>query len=813
MRNTSIIFVVACGLACRGVDAQRFAADVAPLIEESCLHCHDATTSTVLNFDVLGHDLDEPDTFDRWEQVYDRIRNGEMPPEPEPRPDPEVLETAMASLKGALVDANIRARGGPSGPRASLRRLTRLEYAHTIQDLLGIDEAIAKDLALALPAEADSGGFDTVAANQSISPLHVRSYLQAADRALDAAIQQGPQPRRVTFRADYAQSLYLRFIADGKGLGLGIVKKLDDAYVAFFDFGATYTFHSDSEGFRVPAPGRYRVALEAYPYQADTPVVLSVYRGRKQGIVASLDELIGTFDLVGDEPRTVEMTPFLQPGDLIGPSVADLDGNPFIAQRNGNPDDGYDMTNYRGEGLALKSLTIEGPLHDTWPPTSTRELLRDVAFDERGRIQEVNDPYQTIVEIVAEFAPRAFRRPLVDGELEAYAGLAKPVLAEGRPFIEAVRIPLRAILNAPDFLYLPGESRSLDDFALASRLSYFLWRSMPDETLFDLARAGRLSDPEILAEQVDRMLDDPKSQRFVKDFAGQAFRLDELKATAPDPGLYPEYDDRLGQAMAAETELFLTELIAGNYGAGTLIDADFTFVNRRLAEHYGIPGVEWQVMRKVGLPADSPRGGLLGQASIHKITANGTVTSPIPRGNYVLTNLLGTPTPPPIPGAGSLEPDTRGASTIREQLVAHRASPQCARCHRQIDPPGFALEEFDPIGGYRTRYRLSSGEMQLGDYTVPLPYRQGKPVDASGVTPDGVAFEGIETYKRNLLKNQLDQVARHLASQLLVFSTGAEIEFADRDAVEDLLDATRADGFGIREIIHQVVRSDLFRNR
>ena len=231
------------------------------------------------------------------------------------------------------------------------------------------------------------------------------------------------------------------------------------------------------------------------------------------------------------------------------------------------------------------------------------------------------------------------------------------MLAEGRPFIEAVRVP--------PFLYQAGAPGTLDDYALATRMSYFLWRSLPDETLFKLASAGELSDSPELERQIDRMLDDPKSQRFINDFAGQAFRLYELRATSPDPALYPEYDDRLAQAMERETQLFLAELIASDAGVGGLIDADFTFVNRRLAEHYGIAGIKDMQMRKVPLPPDSPRGGLLTQASIHKITANGTTTSPIPRGNFVLSNLLGQPAPPP-PGVGTVEPDTRGTTTIRE---------------------------------------------------------------------------------------------------------------------------------------------------
>ena len=791
--------------------AQSFEADVAPLVERTCLACHGDRTVTPLNLARLGSDLTDRETYRAWERVYERVENGEMPPAPVARPDAAVVETALGSLKRALVGANLAARGDLRTP---LRRLTRLEYAYTIADLLQLDEAVGAELSQVLPAEADSGGFDTVAARQSMSPLHVQAYLDAADRALDAALQFGPRPETQTYHIDYSESQYLWGISVAKGLGLGIVKQLDDGFAMFFDFGSTYTFHSESEGFHVPQPGRYRVTVDAYPYQANSLVNLVIYRGLKAGVAASLDELIGSYDLEG--ARTVEVTPFLRPGELIGLSATELD----VPQDGSwthpaDPSEGYDgMVDYPGEGIAFRSMTIEGPLIDAWPPAGARQLLAGMEFDDAGEIRLSRDPYEHVVDVVAAFAPRAFRRPLEDGELEAYASLAEPLLAAGRPFLDAVRVPLRAILSAPPFLYhhggAPGE---MDDFGLATRLAYFLWRSMPDDELFELAREGRLSDPAVLAAQVDRMLDDDRNERFVRDFAGQAFRLYEIKATAPDAGLYPEYDDRLGQAMQRETELFLGELIAENHGVGNLIDADFTFVNRRLAEHYGLPTVGGQHMRRVELPADSPRGGLLTQASVLKVTANGTTTSPVPRGNFVLANLLGQPAPPPPAGVEGLEPDTRGTTTIREQLEAHRSNPVCASCHRDIDPPGFALESFDPIGGFRTNYRASGGQMTFGDFTVPALYTEGPAVDPSGVTPVGDTFADIHDYKRLMLRNDVEQVARNLSSQLLVYATGAEIEFADRDVVEDIVARLREDDYPIRTMIHEVVRSELFGSR
>jgi hypothetical protein len=806
----TLLVVLASGSAA----AQSFELHVAPLIESSCLRCHGERTVTPLSLAALDYDLTDHDTLRIWEHVYERLARGEMPPATAPQPDQGMVDRALTALKRGLTDASLAARGGQ---RVPLRRLTRLEYGYTVSDLLGVDEAIGAELSQRLPPEADSGGFDTVAANQSMSPLHVRSYLDAADIALDAALVTGASPSVERVEIDYATSERLYRHSQALALGQGAARQLDDAYVAFFDFASTYTFHSESEGVAIPYPGRYRVSVEAYPYQADTPVALKVYRGRKAGIAASLNDLIGWFDLVGDETVTLTLTPFLRPGDLIGlmPADADGDDDPSLAFKDRSQGYREVLKTYQGEGIALKSMTIEGPLRDGWPPESTRRLLPGVDFDEGGDARLTKSAYAHVVDVVTAFAPRAFRRPVGGEEIATYASLARPALDAGRPFVEAVRVPLRAILSAPSFLYLGGNAATatLDDVELASRLSYFLWRSMPDAELLGLAGEGCLSDPAVLMAQTNRLLDDPRSRRFVDDFSGQAFRLYEMTATNPDPGLYPEYDDRLGQAMAAETQLFLAELIAQDLSASNLLDADFTFLNRPLAEHYGVAGVTGTEMHRIALPADSPRGGLLTQASVHKITANGTTSSPIPRGNFVLTNLLGRPPPPPPADVGALDPDTRGTTTIREQLDAHRQSPVCATCHRAIDPPGFALEAFDPIGGFRTHYRLSGGQTEFGSWIIRNPFIEGAPVDASGVTPDGSAFAGVQDYKQLLLEKELDAVAHHLVSQFVVFSTGAPVDFADRETVDAIVSAGRSQGHPVRSMINRVVESDLFRQR
>lgn len=823
--------------------ARALEADVARLLDVSCLRCHDVETETPLDLENLGYDLDDRGTFRKWVRVFERLEAGEMPPRGTRRPPKRVVDAALGALARDLETADLAARAAGQTPP---RRLTGLEYEYTLEDLLLIEENLAR----LLPAESASAGFDTLAAEQGISPLHLRSYLEAADRALDAAIRLGPRPLSAAHLIDYPSNpVSYRMVRQS------VSKKLDDAVAMFVDedhhntsgsFSAS-NLRSDSQGFHVAHSGLYRVTVDAYPYQASTPVTLLLVRANPNGD----RKLLGAFDLVDGESGTFEVVAFLHPTDYVFPEVADLDWHTDVESFYAPIEDwsaaaqvvaagkglGRRLLNnrvyhpifyhpteilvdgaatYKGEGVAVRSLAIEGPLLDGWPPPSTRRLFEGIEFDPAGDLKLTKDPYEHVVDVVAHLVPLAFRRPAEAGEVDAFASLAKPAIAAGRDLVDAVRVPLRAMLSAPQFLYHDDQPGELDDFALATRLSYFLWKSLPDEELFATAREGRLSEPDVLARQVERMLDDDKAQRFIADFVGQWLRLYEIELTSPDERLYPEYDDLLHHALQEETRLFFAELVTSDLGVRNLIDSEFTFLNRRLAEHYGISGMEGQHMRKVSLPNDSVRGGVLTQASVLKVTANGTTTSPVFRGSFVLSNLLGRPPNPPPANAGSVEPDIRGATTIREILAKHRRDPTCNVCHRAIDPPGFALEAFDPTGGFRTRYRSSGeGDTPRGTlYGRPiLEYKDGPPVDAGGVTPEGRSFSGIAEYKRLLLEEEEDQVARHFISQLVVYATGAEIGFADRDELSRLVARSREGGYGVRTIIHNVTQSPLFRER
>ena len=801
---TRIGVVDVCGLVLAPIGGLAFEPAVSPLVDASCIECHDRDTKTTLNFEELNFDLGNPEAFRMWEKVFNQIESGEMPPEKKPRPNPGLKTAALESLYQQLRETSLTQQ--QKNGRTPARRLTRTEYEYTLHDLLGI----GGDLSSKLPPENTSSTFDTMVSDQGISPVHIRSYLAAADAAIDEAIELGQKPQMEPRQIDYRNHSYQQmWFKRELRRGGNTVLRTEDAFVTFD--ARPHTTRTDNMGIRFPVAGRYRVTAEAYAYQAKTPVTFCIYRGNDRSGNA---ELIGSWQLDPGKQRQIKLEHYFTPEDYFYLAPADLDQMP-----DGKTIFHYGAKRYPGEGVAIRRLTLEGPLERQWPPERTRDLLGDVEFrvGPSGSHEIILDdePLARIADVVSRIGPQAFRRPLANEEPGIWAALANPLLADGRRFEEALRVVLQAIFCSPDFLYHQAEPGPLDDYALATRLSCFLWKSLPDDQLFILAADGKLTEPTILASEIDRMLDDEKSLRFLEDFLDQWLELGDIDATTPDEKLYPEYDDILRQAMLEETRQFFTELIWDDRGVRELVDSDFTFLNRRLAKHYGIPGVEGLKFQKVPLPADSPRGGLLTQASLLKVTANGTNTSPVPRGNFVLSNLLGTPPSPPPPNAGAIEPDTRGTTTIREELAAHRNVESCNRCHREIDPPGFALESFDPIGGFRTRYR-STGEGQLPDRTLSgrsiHKYSMGLPVDASGTTANGEPFSGIRDFKQLLLKQE-DQIARHFICQLIAYATGAEVQFADRKELDRMLEDSRADGYGVRGMIHAVVQSEMFRNK
>jgi hypothetical protein len=785
-----------------------FATDLDTLIQSSCIECHDADTETRLDFTTLGKDFENAESYRKWVHVFDRIKSGEMPPPEEIRPGKAARAKALSFLESELKRVN-RLSQQTIG-RVPSRRLSRMEYEHTLHDLLGI----GGDIARYLPPETKSDTFDVVTAKQDMSSVHVKGFLKAADVALDEAIQLGAKPKMVR-ELDYANSRYMKMWFERPvRRGGGTVFRAEDDLIMFR--GENHNLRSDKNGLRFPVAGRYRITVTGSAYQPRSSVTMSL---KRQNDIQGDSELFAAWD-VDEKLRTVSTIKYLRPDDYFYVSADELEPAPNGKTiYNSQP-----ASEFKGEGVRVRKVLVEGPLESTWPPQRTRALFPGVEWEPvaNGRYYKpvtTRPHYEHIRDAVAALAPRAFRRPVTDKEIEDLTNLAVPSLKARRGFIASARVPLRAILISPETLFLTNETRrtesTLTDHALASRLSYFLWRSPPDEELLQLASDGILSDTKTLDAQVSRMLSDRRSERFINEFLDQWLDLELIDATTPDKYLYPEYDDVLRRAMLAETRLLFRHLIDEDLSIANLIDSDFTFLNRKLAEHYGIPNVEGEEMRKVMLPPRSVRGGILTHASIAKVTANGTVTTPVKRGSFVLTNLLGLPPNPPPPGVGSIEPDTRGATTIRETLAKHQTVEACAVCHRRIDPPGFALECFDPVGTFRTRYRNSKGVRRtasVGLRFLHKDYNLGGRVDCSGQTEDGFTFTDIRDFKQHLMKSR-EQVARNLVSLLITFATGAEIQFADRQEVERILNQTEGDEFGLRNIIHHVVRCRMFRQQ
>lgn len=383
-------------------------------------------------------------------------------------------------------------------------------------------------------------------------------------------------------------------------------------------------------------------------------------------------------------------------------------------------------------------------------------------------------------------------------------------------FEEAYRTALAAILCSPDFLYFSESEGELDDHALASRLSYFLTRTLPDKELVQAAKEGDLStNSSSLREQADRLIASEKFHRFVKDFTNGWLDLRDIEFTTPDDRLFPEFDSFLQDSMLDETRQFFRKLIEENLSVSHLAKSDFSMLNWRLAEHYGISGVTSPVVEKTTIPSGIPRGGILSQASIHKVSANGTNTSPVLRGVWINERILGKHPAPPPPGIPGVEPDIRGAATIRELLEQHRDSVSCQSCHEMIDPPGFALESFNPIGGWRETFRsLGQGEKpeQRMVGSKQIRYKYGPPVDSSGQLPDGRQFEGFEEYRTLIAKDQ-DQLAKALLTHLLTFSTGRKMGFSDRAEIDTLVAESAKRGYGVRELIYLTLDSDIFRHK
>jgi hypothetical protein len=471
-------------------------------------------------------------------------------------------------------------------------------------------------------------------------------------------------------------------------------------------------------------------------------------------------------------------------------------------------------------GVAFQWLEVEGPLYDAWPTPGQRLLAGDLPLKDAGggQVEIVpHDPVKDGERLVRGFVRRALRRPVQEADVQPFIQLFHTARGTDASFTEALLTAYTGVLCSPAFVTLEERPGPLDDHALACRLSYFLWNTEPDATLRSLADRRALRNPQELAAQADRMLADPRAARFVEAFLDYWLDLRKTDITSPDETLYPDYylDDLLTESSVDETRAFFMELVRSDLPARNVVASDFVTINERLAALYGIEDVQGSAIRRVPLPKDSVRGGLLTQASVLKVTANGTTTSPVLRGAWITERILGQQVPPPPASVPAVEPDIRGATTIREQLAKHSAEASCRPCHIIIDPPGFALESFDIFGGWRDRYRaLGDGPKVpgFGKNGQPFTFTEPLPVDSTGTMPDGRPFKDVREFKRLLLRDER-QIARNLAGQLVTYSTGAPVRFGDRPKVETILNRAATGGYGVKSLIQGIIASELFRSK
>ncbi|MFO1044337.1 MAG: DUF1592 domain-containing protein [Planctomycetaceae bacterium] len=766
-----------------GSKPERISQSTSHFFKEHCLHCHGPDQSKGgLRIDQLDDDLASSTKYERWREILIRMREGEMPPADEPRPPAGKLAEVVAKLSAHLDAASARQR---SEGRVILRRLNRTEYQNTVCDLFNVNVSI-KEM---LPEDTISHGFDNVGMALNVSPVLMERYLDAADSVLNAALAPVHSLEKKTERFDLYDSLPKWFLAG--------VWKQEDGVILFRSSGDSA---SDLRQFKAPAPGRYRFRISASAHNSETPLPMAVVLGNFV-VSGNPTRHLGYFDAPPRQPVVIEFEErLLAKNDTIKVTPVAL---PFVYLKHET------MPEYPGPGLKVHWMEVEGPFPEAWPTESYRRVYGDVD-PKTGTLADAE-------KLLKELLPKAFRRPIQSGEEKPFVALVAASMESGQPFPAALRIGIKAVLASPKFLYFRETAGQLDDFALASRLSYFLWSTMPDETLLALAQSGELHRPEVLRMQFERMLEHPKAKSFTENFTGQWLSLREISATTPDKALYPEFEELLQWSSVRETHLFFDEILKQNLSVKSFVDSDFAMLNGRLATHYGIPDVHGVSFRKVPLKPEFHRGGVLTQASVLKVTANGSTTSPVLRGVWVLDRILGRPVPPPPPNVPAVEPDIRGATTIREQLVKHRATENCAGCHSRIDPPGFALESYDVIGGWRDRYRVVADRKDwvnnrvgpLAKYLAAYQYGLGRPVEAGDRLADGRKFDDITEFKKLLLTNP-DQIARCLTEKLVTYATGHPVGFSDHQSITRIVEDARKSDYGLRTLIHAVVVSDLF---
>lgn len=830
--------------------SQTVAADLDPVVpafvNRYCLECHDSELEKGdRSFESF---LASPEAVDHrqvLEEILEQLNLGEMPPKKKrvKQPSDDERRSVVREMTRYLTAVDLASR--PSS--TMMRRLTRYEYNNTIRDLLGVD-TVGADQTRLFPADARTHGFANLGSTQALSDYQLGLYLDAGRKYLDLALVFGRE------RPDSQEWVFKPLDLNGQKKNPGAVRYrvwakdgsyLDIAHGQPVDSGPTYPRRFAKRG--VPVDGEYRVRVKVtaigrehpydpaiFPNDLTVPLQLGLWHVPDASFLGKRASegrvLIGIYDLPDDEPLDIEASVWMPAGSI--PYVHWINGpgaskrpmrllteryHPEALRKSQTnvdrlreqglpvPEDAlvqrvYISDVYQGPRVRVYEMALEGPLSEEWPPAGHRKIFGSETHADRVNIENA----------LTRFATLAFRRPVAREEIAHQVAFVRERIASGESSEESIKLALTAMLASPRFLFLdegdPEAGKELDPWQLASRLSYTLWSSMPDSTLRGHAEEGGLRDESIRAGEIDRLIDDPKSSAFAEYFTDAWLHLYKLGSMPPGVKQFPSYyRDRLESAMKTETRLFVADALKHNRPISHLLRSRETFLNSKLAKHYGVEGVEGETFRKVRYPDRIRRAGLLGHASVLTATANGVETSPVVRGVWVLENILGTPPSPPPPDVPPIEPDTRGAVTVREQLAKHRHVTACADCHAKIDPWGFALEFYDPIGGFRTHYPRIGTEGRIS----PQP---GQPIDGSGELPGGQWIRDDRGLHAELTKRE-DQFARNIVVKLLTYATGRELGFRDIEEVAQIVQGTKEGGYRFRDLVHRCFESKIFRNR
>lgn len=779
-----------------------FGKEIKPFLEQHCVVCHgEEKQKGDLRIDTLAPDFVNSGLAGRWTDVMDRINSGEMPPKKQPRPNIEIATAVTEWIASQLTEAE-SARQSSSGEKVSFRRLSRDEYRNTLRDLLGVTYD-ARDPA-GLPEDPDWQGFERIGSVLTLSPAHVEKYLAAAETVLNEAIALGPQPKsqitkwtaaRLRLPGDVADRLATRGLLDKVRVDIVPNNGALDAVDLNIKTGGDYLVRVTLSGLR-PADGRPpRLRLYA------TDIGRTLF---EQDVEAP-----------EDQPQTIQFRTHLPAGTHLirivnavpGPNPEErasrpLGTKPFFTMKARQPwqikltDDDFKPI---WPTLLLDSIEWEGPVQPSWPSPAHRQIFF------AGESATKDSAYAR--DILSRFATRAYRRPVKPAELERLLSLFDNSRKLGDSFESAVKTGLLAVLASNHFIYLvegsaTATSPRLTDWELASRLSYFLWSTAPDQRLLDLAGQGTLHLPQTLHAEVRRMMDDPKIAAFADSFPRQWLQLRRVGMFVPDRKIYPDYDEYLEKSMVQETTSFFGEVMRHNLSIANFLDSDWTMLNGRLALLYGIGDVQGEAMQRIALKREDHRGGLLTQASILSLTSDGTRHRPVHRGKWVLESIYASPPPPPPPNVTAIKPTAvkEPKTTLRAKIEAHRSDAGCAACHRKIDPLGLAFDNYDAIGHWRTEEAVREGE------------GENPKLDPAGELPDGRKFADAGELKKLMLAD-IDKFNAAFINKLATYALRRGMTFDDRKRLHAVAETSKANGYKLQPLIESLVLSDLFQKR